>query len=109
MDLLLESKPRMVTYELRTLVVDTEIRTVPDVSEPELFEKVLHLARPSAVMDRQEKMVDQTMIGDTLLGSAVVRTSVRVASIPVDDQDPRHHRQELPRGRCGILFKARVL
>lgn len=60
-------------------------------------------------MDRQEKMVGQTMIGDSLLGSAVVRTFVRRASIPIDDQDPWHHRQELPRGRCGVLFKARVL
>jgi hypothetical protein len=49
------------------------------------------------------------MIGDSPLGSAVVRTSVRLASIPIDDQDPWHHWQELLRGRCGILFKARVL
>jgi hypothetical protein len=29
--------------------------------------------------------------------------------MPIDNQDPWHHRQELSRGRCGIFFEARVL
>jgi hypothetical protein len=52
MHLLLESEPRGVTYELHILVVDTEIRTVPN-----LFEKALHLAQLNTVMNWQEKMV----------------------------------------------------
>jgi hypothetical protein len=104
MYLLLESEPHGVTCELHILVVDTEIRTVPD-----LFEKALHLARLSTVMNRQEKMVGQTMISDSPLGSAVVRASIHLALMPIDNQDPWHHRQELPWGRCGIFFKARVL
>ncbi len=49
------------------------------------------------------------MIGDSLLGSTVVRTSICLASISVDDRDPQDHQQKLLRRRCGIPFQARVL
>jgi hypothetical protein len=35
------------------------------------------------------------MIGDSLHGSAIVRTFIYLASISIDNQDPRDHWQEL--------------
>jgi hypothetical protein len=40
-------------------------------------------------------MVGQMMIGDSLHGSAIVRTFIYLASISIDNQDPRDHWQEL--------------
>jgi hypothetical protein len=49
------------------------------------------------------------MIAHSLFGNAVVRTSIHLASISIDDRDPQDHQQKLLSWRCGIPFQARVL
>jgi len=41
----------------------------------DLFEKALHLAWLTTSINWSEKMVGQTMIGNSLLGSAIIHTS----------------------------------
>jgi hypothetical protein len=54
-------------------------------------------------------MVGTTMIAHSLPGSEIVRTSIYLASISIDNGDPWDHWQKLLPWRCDIPFKARVL
>jgi hypothetical protein len=49
------------------------------------------------------------MISNSLLGSAIVCTSICLTLIPINNHDPWDHWQVLLLWKCGIFFKVMVL